>query len=97
MTWLMNFFMYSGSLWFINIGNNYFPDMPIEDFEDIYKILQTEKPVYVAVTVDEKGNFRDHGNPLGDWTIDQLKKLPTVLKNGGFDHFIIRRAWSHTK
>ena len=42
--------------------------------------------------VDEKGNFRDHSNPLGDWAIDQLKKLPTVLKNGGFDHFIIHSS-----
>lgn len=42
--------------------------------------------------VDEKGNFRDHGNPLGDGVMDQLRKLPTVTRNGGLDHLIIHSS-----
>lgn len=29
------------------------PNLPIQDYDDIYKILQTEKPVFIYISFDE--------------------------------------------
>lgn len=39
--------------------------------------------------VDEKGNFRFRGNPLGHVALTLLQSIPTVRRHDGYDHFLI--------
>lgn len=63
--------------WDGSIGNLHFPRLPMEDYEDAYKILQTEKPVYVRVFVGEKDKLRqfaistDQKEPTGEGLRDE--------------------------
>ena len=42
--------------------------------------------------VDEVGNYRQHGNPLGDVVIDLLQKKPYIKANLGYDHLLIHSS-----